>query len=138
MSAGLQDVVETYEIALNVSIGISDRIAHTGLCSKVYHHLWLVLAEEAVDSLLRGDIALDENVFDAFGHQAIYFLEAPLLEADIIIIVHIIDANDGCIIQVLEQALHQVATNEPCRPCHKNSFSIQIDCFHFIFCFLFF
>ena len=42
MATSLEDVVEAYHVGLDIGIGISDRIAHTSLGSKVHHDRWLI------------------------------------------------------------------------------------------------
>lgn len=49
VSASLKDIVESYEVGFNIGIGISDAVAYSCLCSKVYNNLRLILGEEVLD-----------------------------------------------------------------------------------------
>ena len=61
VSASLKDIVESYEVGFNIGIGISDAVAYSCLCSKVYNNLRLILGEEVLDKLFVGNVALYEG-----------------------------------------------------------------------------
>ena len=48
VAAGLKDVVEANEVALDIGIGIGDRIANACLGGKVDDYIELVGSEEAI------------------------------------------------------------------------------------------
>ena len=58
MPTGLEDVVETYDVALDVCIGVLDAVTHAGLGSKIHHNVEMVLGKKAVDERFVGKIAL--------------------------------------------------------------------------------
>ena len=60
VTAGLQDVVKTNDIALNIGIGIGDRIPHTSLSGKVYDNIYRVVAKQPVNDSLVGNGVVDE------------------------------------------------------------------------------
>ena len=45
VSAGLQDVVEPYDVDLSLHIGVLNAIAHAGLCSQIDQNVKLMLPE---------------------------------------------------------------------------------------------
>lgn len=45
MTASFKDIIETNEVALNVSIGISDTVTYTCLGCEVYHNSDFVICE---------------------------------------------------------------------------------------------
>ncbi len=45
MAASFKDIIETNEVALNISIGISDTVTYTCLSSKVYYNSDFVICE---------------------------------------------------------------------------------------------
>ena len=60
VAVSLQDVIETYQIALDVAIWVGDVITDTSLGSEVHHYINLILCEDLLDECLVGDIAFDE------------------------------------------------------------------------------
>lgn len=64
--AGFEDVVEADEVGQDVGIGVCDAVADTGLGCEVHNHVEVVVFEEFIDSLFRGDIAFDEVPVDGW------------------------------------------------------------------------
>ena len=64
VAAGLEDVVEANEVALDVGIGVGDAIADARLGSEVYHDVELVLIEEFVNQRFVSNVALHEVIFN--------------------------------------------------------------------------
>ena len=60
MAASLQNVVETYQVTLDVAIGIGNAVTDTSLGSEVHHHIYLVFRKNLLDECFVGDIAFDE------------------------------------------------------------------------------
>ena len=60
MAAGLEDIIEAYEIALDIGIGIGDAVSHSCLGGKVDDDVYVMVGEDFLDDSLVGDIALDE------------------------------------------------------------------------------
>ena len=61
MAACLQNVVETYQVTLDVAIGIGNAVTDTGLGSEVHHHIYLVFRKNLLDECFVGDIAFDKR-----------------------------------------------------------------------------
>ena len=55
MAASFKDVVETDEIALNVSIRISDTVTYTSLSCEIYYNSYLVFDENLFYGFLISD-----------------------------------------------------------------------------------
>ena len=55
MAASLKDIIETYEVALNVSIWISDTVTYTSLGCEVYHDSNFVIGENLFYSFFISD-----------------------------------------------------------------------------------
>ena len=55
MAASFKDIIETNEVALNVSIGISDTVTYTCLGCEVYHNSYLVFGENLFYSFFISD-----------------------------------------------------------------------------------
>ena len=54
VAAGLKDVVEPYEVALDIGIGIGDAVAHASLGGQVDDYGYLVFSEDCLHSGLVG------------------------------------------------------------------------------------
>lgn len=55
MAASFKDIIETNEVALNVSIGISDTVTYTSLSCEVYNNSYLVFGENLFYSFFISD-----------------------------------------------------------------------------------
>ena len=62
MAAGLQDVVKSDDIALDICVRIGDAVSYTGLCSQVYNDIGLVIPENSIDQGFIRQVALDKCV----------------------------------------------------------------------------
>ena len=87
--AGLQDVVETDHVALDVGVRVLDAIADTGLSREVHNDIEVVFPEEFIDERLVGEVALDELVGVPFGCVGFLLddIQAILLERRIVVVV---------------------------------------------------
>ena len=95
VAAGLKDVVEADEVALDVNVGMVDAVAHAALGSKVHDNVKVMLRKKAVDQGLVANGTLDENLV---GFGCLCSLldegEAVFLELRIVIVVHVVEAYD--------------------------------------------
>ena len=66
MTARLQDVVETDDVALDVDIRVLDAIAYTCLSGQVHYDIKVVLLEEAVNQFTVSNAALYEDVVQLY------------------------------------------------------------------------
>ena len=116
MTASLQDIIETYQITLYISIRIRDRISHASLSSQIHHHLWLMLLKELVHHRLVSDAAI-------YHGKAIELLQSAkslLLDMHIIVVVHIINAHYLDVLHFLQQSKSQVAANKAGSTCYED------------------
>ena len=60
VAASLQNVVETYQVTLDVAIRIGNAVTDTSLGSEVHHHINLVFRENLFNEYFVSDIAFDE------------------------------------------------------------------------------
>ena len=61
MAASLQNVVETYQVTLDVAIRIGNAVTDTSLGSEVHHHINLVFRENLLNEYFVSDIAFDKR-----------------------------------------------------------------------------
>ena len=92
VTAGLEDIIEADHVRLDIGIGILNRVAYSSLCGQVYHNIELFFSEEAVDESFVGEVTLHETVWLAHG-GLVDLLEAILLEARVVVVVHIVKAH---------------------------------------------
>ena len=103
MTASLQNIVETYEIALDIGIRVRDGITDTGLCGKVYNDRNLVLIEDLLHCILVRNRLVDERPVAAEGLD---FAQALVLYIDIIIISYAVYSYDADISDILEKSFN--------------------------------
>ena len=132
VATGFQDIVETDEVALDICIRILDAVAHTCLCSKVHDHIKVIFPKQAINGGLVGNIAFYKRppVVGIRLIQLFEFLEAVFLQGHIIIVIHIVDTDDGGTLQILKQAFHQVAANESGSTRYQDGLFVQFNLFH--------
>ena len=116
VSARLQDIVETYQIALYISIRIRDRISHTSLCSQIHNHLWLMLLKEFIHHRLISDTA----VYHGKAIELLQSAKSLLLDMHIIVVVHIINTHYLDVLHFLQQSKSQVAANKASSTCYED------------------
>lgn len=118
VAAGLEDVEEADEVALEVCAGILDGVADTGLGGEVYHDVEAVLREQALDEGGIAQVATHEGeaaVGVGLGQHA----QARVLDAGVVIAVKVVEAED-CVIGLLEQLLDEEGTDEAGRSGDEN------------------
>ena len=113
--AGLEDVQEPDQVALQVRIRIGDAVADAGLGGQVHDLVELLLRKEPVDGLLVGQVHLPD--LEPEG------LAPAFLQADVVIIVEIVDSDH--LIPALLEREHQLGTDKPGRPGHEYFHSNQ-------------
>lgn len=109
VAACLEDVVESYEVALYVRVGISDRISHPGLGRKVHHYRRMVFCENLVDGIAVGYAVVDE---DKAITESFEFIKPLVLEAHVVIVRDGVDADDTEVRVIGEQTLGEVTADE--------------------------
>ena len=118
--AGFEDVVEADEVALDVGIGVDDAVADTGLCSEVDDDLGCVCREYVLYLCLVGDVAFDKGELSLLGF--LDFFQAFFLQADVVVVVEVVDADDSRFREILQQSLDEVGTDETGCACHEDGF----------------
>ena len=90
MTAGFQNVVEANHVALNVGIRVGDGVTHTCLSTQIDHNIRVILLKNAVDKCLVCKISFYKGIVFKF----LKLLKASFFDANIIIIVHVVQTND--------------------------------------------
>ena len=124
MTACFKDVVETDEVALDISIGIGDGIAHTGLGGQIYNNSGPVLLKDIVDSLFVGNVFLYKDKPRSIAFKAVYALS---LQTNVIIVGEVVDAHNDNIVMGGKQMVTQSCSDETCRSGDDYGFAFQTD-----------
>ena len=121
MAARLQDIVESYEIALYIGIRIRNGISDTGLRGKVYNDSNLVIVKDLLYCILVRNRRVDKCPVAAEGLD---FAQALVLYIDIIIISYAVDSYDADISDILEKSFNQIAAYKAGSTCYQDSFVV--------------
>ena len=107
--AGLEDVQEADEVALQIGIRVRDAIADARLGGEVHDLIELFLGEERIDGSLVGDVQA--------AHIQSERLAAPFLQTDVIVVVEVVDADH--FVSPLPESVHELGADESGRAGHK-------------------
>ena len=118
IAAGLQDVQEAHEVALQVCIRIRDAVADTRLRGEVHDLVELLLFEERVDGGLVGDVQVQ--------HLQPEGLAASFLEADVVIVIVVVHTDN--LISPLPEGVHKLGADESGRAGHEYLHSLSVHC----------
>lgn len=83
VTAGLQDIVESDKVALNVRVGIGDAVADSCLSGKIHDNGNLVFREDFLYCVFVSDGGMDKSPVTM---QSLYFFQTLILDVDIIIV----------------------------------------------------
>lgn len=122
MAACFQNIVEAYEIALDIGIRVSYGITDTGLRGKIDHDRNPVVTKNLLDCILVRNRRVDECPVSAEGLD---FAQALVLYIDVVIIGDAVNADDADIVNVTEKALDEVAADEAGGTGHENSLAFE-------------
>lgn len=123
MAARLQDIVEAYEIALDIGIRVRDGITDTGLRGKIDHYGNPVVIENFLHRILVRNRCVDKCPVSAEGLD---LAQALVLYVDVVIIGNAVNADDADIVNVTKQALDEVAADETGGTCHEDCLAFEI------------
>lgn len=121
VTAGLKDVEEADEVALEVGARVIDGVADARLSGKVHNDVEAVLSEQALDEGGVAQVAAHEGeaaVCVGLSQHA----EARLLDAGVVVAVEVVEADDG-VVGGLQKLLYQESADEAGRAGDE-------DCFH--------
>ena len=123
MTARLQNIVEAYEIALDIGIRIRYGITDTGLRGKIDHYGNPVFTKNFLYCILVRNRRMNECPVPA---ECLDFAQALVLDIDIVIIGDTVDTDDADIVNVSEKALDEVTADEAGGSGHEDSLAFEI------------
>ena len=131
VAASFQNVQESDQVALQVGVGVRDRVTYACLGGEVHDFVELFFGEELVEGFLVVDTHFDKAavlVLGALHHGAVgkvvsglfdsAFAESPVLESDIIIVVDVVEAHH--FVAAFCEHEHELGTNKTCCTCNKD------------------
>ena len=127
MAACLQQVIETDDVGFDIDIRVIYAIADTRLGSEIDHDVKVVLLEELINKLFITDAALHEHMLDrGFGCNGVDLFQPPLLKTHLIVVVHVVERNDGSGGEGLKKPYYKISSNEAGRAGYKDGFIVEV------------
>ena len=123
VTAGLQDIVETDKVALDISIGIGDAVADSCLSGKVHDNGNLVFREDFLYCVFVCDGGMNKC---PVAMQSLYFLQTLILDVNIIVVCNRIDTDNLDVLDIAEESLDEVATDKAGSARHEDGFALEI------------
>ena len=90
VTTGFENVIETNKVTLNIGIRIGNTVTNTSLCRKINHHIKVIISKKPINKSLVRKVTLDKGVV----LELLKLRQTGLLDADVIIIVHVVQTND--------------------------------------------
>lgn len=118
VAAGLKDVEEADQVALEVGARVLDGVADARLRGEVHNDVEAALSEQALDEGGVAQVAANESkaaVGVGLGQHA----QARVLDAGVVVAVEVVESDDG-IIGLLKQLLDEERTDEAGRSGDEN------------------
>lgn len=118
VAAGLKDVEEADQVALEVGARVLDGVADARLRGEVHNDIEAVLSEQALDEGGVAQVAAYEGkaaVCVSLGKHA----QARVLDAGVVVAVEVVE-TDNHIVGLLEQLLDEEGTDEAGRSGDEN------------------
>lgn len=119
--AGLQYVEEAHEVTVHIGLRVLYRVAHAGLRGQVHHDVEAVLGEDPLHQGRVGEVTPHEGEA-AIGIRLPQHREACLLDARVVVAVHVVQADDD-VVGRLKQPLYQERAYETCRAGNQYLFT---------------
>ena len=117
VTAGLQDIVESDKVALNVRVGIGDAVADSSLSGKIHDNGNLVFREDFLHCVFVSDGGVDKSPVTM---QSLYFFQTLILDVDIVVVGDGIDTDNLDVLDIAEKSLDEVATDKAGSARHEN------------------
>lgn len=123
VTAGLQDIVESDKVALNVRVGIGDAVADSSLSGKIHDNGNLVFREDFLYCVFVCDGGVDKSPIPMQGFD---FFQTLILDVDIVVVSNGVNTDDLDVLDIVEKSFDEVAADKASSACHKDSLSFEI------------
>lgn len=99
VSAGFEDIGETYNVGVYVGVGVFKTVANASLCCEVDDGGEVVFVEQ----LLHGRSSFQSNVMEGKARMSLQVLQSCFLQIHIVIIIEIVYSDN--IVAIVQQPL---------------------------------
>ena len=117
MTTGLKDIIEAYEVTLNIGIRIRDTVTDTSLGRKVYDNGYFVFRKKPLYSILIRNRSADKSPVPV---QGCYFLQTLVLDIDIIIVGDGVDTDHSDITHIMEKTFDKITADKAGSTCYEH------------------
>ena len=107
-------------IRFDIGIGVRYRIAHSRLCREVDNYLRRVFAEHFVHFVFVREVSFNKSEIFVL----LKLFEPRFFQADIIVVVDTVEADDADIFKVREQTLREKGADESRRARHEHGLAV--------------
>ena len=97
-------------------------VAHASLGGEVDDYCYLVFGENCLHGCLIGDGGVDKG---PVALQRLYLLQAFILDVDIVVVGDAVDADHLDVLDIMEQALDEVATDKAGGACDEDGLALE-------------
>ena len=126
--AGLQNIVEADQVALDIDIRMIDRVTNACLSSQVHHNSGLVFGKYLIHQCLVCDRAADEDMLHRRSLRRILDqVQTVFLQCRIIVVAHIVKTDHSTRVHFIQKAEHQICTDESGGTSNQDRLTIQLD-----------
>ena len=108
MTAGFQNIEKADQVGFHIGIRVGDGVTHTSLCCKVHDHSRLIFLEQLCDQCLVSDVAFYKSECGILGQ----LIQTELFQGNVIVSIHVINADDRCRRSLLIDSFHKVRAYE--------------------------
>ena len=109
VAAGLENVIEADEVALDIDVGVGDGVPHPRLRRQIDDDIGMIGVEDVLDHLFVRDAAAEKDPFGSGSlGESVQLPQAVLLQGDVVIVVDAVDADDRLGVMIFEELFDEV------------------------------
>ena len=114
MTAGFQNMIESDQVGLNISIRVRNRITDSRLSRQIYYNLRLVFGKNLLHQLPVRNRTLKKYpcAFRMGSCQGLNLFQPVFFYRDIIIVIHVVDANNLHRRSCTQKFQHQIGADK--------------------------
>ena len=123
VAAGLQNIVESNQIALHIGVRIGDGVADPGLCGQINHYCYPVVSEYLLYCLAIGYTLVHKFPIAA---ERVDFIKPGLFDSHVVIVSYRVDSDYPDIFIIRKQPLDEVTADKTGRSCHEDGLPVKV------------
>ena len=121
--AGLQDIVEAYHIALDISVWIFDGVTYTCLGGEVHHYGDMFFGEDFIYRFFVCNRGVDKSPVTI---HSLYLFQTFIFDIDIIVIGNRINTYHFNVLYIVEKTLYEIAADKACCTCYEDGLALKV------------